>query len=391
MDALTRVGLRRPDGPPAQRAVRRPAAARGHRPRPGQPAQHPPGRRADRQPRLARRARKSWRCSSGLHRDGQTIILVTHEHDIAAHARRQVHLKDGRVERDRREREPRKRVAECADPCAMPRFARLLAALGRGPARRTHPVGLPGAAGGAPVDIIVYAQAAGAIQPDTTVEVKSKASGEILQIKVETGQTRQARRAAGAGRPAARRGTPGPGAGEPRGGQGAARQRRDARSAAPTSCSRRSRSPSRSTRRRSSRYANAKARGRERPGGGGQREDPAGGHRRPGADHRHDHREERASAGRSSRRPRSDVGGGTVLLKMADLNLVQVRTLVDETDIGKIEPGPAPRSPWTRIPNRAFEGTVLKIEPQAETAAERHHVPGAGPDREPRTACSGRA
>ena len=36
----------------------------------------------------------------GLHVDGQTILLVTHEHDIAAHARRQVHLKDGRVERD---------------------------------------------------------------------------------------------------------------------------------------------------------------------------------------------------------------------------------------------------------------------------------------------------
>ncbi len=35
-----------------------------------------------------------------LFRDGQTIILVTHEADIAAHARRQVHLKDGRVERD---------------------------------------------------------------------------------------------------------------------------------------------------------------------------------------------------------------------------------------------------------------------------------------------------
>ena len=35
-----------------------------------------------------------------LHRDGQTIVLVTHEHDIAAHALRQVHLLDGRVERD---------------------------------------------------------------------------------------------------------------------------------------------------------------------------------------------------------------------------------------------------------------------------------------------------
>jgi putative ABC transport system ATP-binding protein len=35
-----------------------------------------------------------------LHREGQTILLVTHEHDIAAHARRQVHLKDGHIERD---------------------------------------------------------------------------------------------------------------------------------------------------------------------------------------------------------------------------------------------------------------------------------------------------
>jgi putative ABC transport system ATP-binding protein len=35
-----------------------------------------------------------------LHRTGQTIVLVTHELDIAGHARRQVHLKDGSVERD---------------------------------------------------------------------------------------------------------------------------------------------------------------------------------------------------------------------------------------------------------------------------------------------------
>ena len=35
-----------------------------------------------------------------LHQQNQTIVLVTHEHDIAAHARRQVHLKDGMVEQD---------------------------------------------------------------------------------------------------------------------------------------------------------------------------------------------------------------------------------------------------------------------------------------------------
>jgi putative ABC transport system ATP-binding protein len=35
-----------------------------------------------------------------LHGQGQTILLVTHEADIAVHASRQVHLRDGRVERD---------------------------------------------------------------------------------------------------------------------------------------------------------------------------------------------------------------------------------------------------------------------------------------------------
>ena len=42
-----------------------------------------------------------------LHDQGQTIVLVTHEHDIAVHARRQIHLLDGHVERDERtERNP---------------------------------------------------------------------------------------------------------------------------------------------------------------------------------------------------------------------------------------------------------------------------------------------
>jgi putative ABC transport system ATP-binding protein len=35
-----------------------------------------------------------------LNEQGQTIVLVTHEHDIAECARRQVHLKDGVIERD---------------------------------------------------------------------------------------------------------------------------------------------------------------------------------------------------------------------------------------------------------------------------------------------------
>ena len=35
-----------------------------------------------------------------LHAQGQTIVLVTHEADIAEHAGRQIHLQDGKVERD---------------------------------------------------------------------------------------------------------------------------------------------------------------------------------------------------------------------------------------------------------------------------------------------------
>ena len=35
-----------------------------------------------------------------LHDNGQTIVVVTHEHDIAEHARRQVHILDGRIDRD---------------------------------------------------------------------------------------------------------------------------------------------------------------------------------------------------------------------------------------------------------------------------------------------------
>jgi len=35
-----------------------------------------------------------------LHQAGNTIVLVTHEHDIAAHAHRVLHIRDGKVARD---------------------------------------------------------------------------------------------------------------------------------------------------------------------------------------------------------------------------------------------------------------------------------------------------
>ena len=34
-----------------------------------------------------------------LHDRGKTILMVTHEHDIAAHASHQLHLRDGRIDR----------------------------------------------------------------------------------------------------------------------------------------------------------------------------------------------------------------------------------------------------------------------------------------------------
>ena len=37
-----------------------------------------------------------------LHQQGNTIVLVTHEHDIAMHAHRIIHIRDGKVERDER-------------------------------------------------------------------------------------------------------------------------------------------------------------------------------------------------------------------------------------------------------------------------------------------------
>ena len=34
-----------------------------------------------------------------LNRDGQTILMVTHEDEVAAHARRVIHMRDGKVDR----------------------------------------------------------------------------------------------------------------------------------------------------------------------------------------------------------------------------------------------------------------------------------------------------
>jgi HlyD family secretion protein len=64
--------------------------------------------------------------------------------------------------------------------------------------------------------------------------------------------------------------------------------------------------------------------------------------------------------------PVNDVGGGTVILKIANLDTVQVSGLVDETDVGKVQPGMAVTITVDAFANRTFNGRVLKIEPQAQ-------------------------
>jgi HlyD family secretion protein len=63
--------------------------------------------------------------------------------------------------------------------------------------------------------------------------------------------------------------------------------------------------------------------------------------------------------------PTRDVGGGTVILTMADLTRVRARVRVDETDIGKLAAGVPARIRVTAFPGREFEGAVEKVEPQA--------------------------
>ena len=60
-----------------------------------------------------------------------------------------------------------------------------------------------------------------------------------------------------------------------------------------------------------------------------------------------------------------DVGGGAILLRMASLETVEVRSLVDESDIGRIKPGMPVRITVDAFPNRHFDGEVLRIGAEA--------------------------
>ena len=214
-------------------------------------------------------------------------------------------------------------------------------------------------------DIIVSAQAAGAIQPDTTVEVKSKASGEVLQLNAETGQLVKR------GAPLVRI--------DPRNARNTLAQAQadldvaQAKLANATSQKRRAdelfKSQSITEQEHDQSvldYADASAQVvRSRVAVDNARiqlEDTDV--RAPITGTIIAKTVERGTVIASAT---ANVSGGTTLLQMADLNLVQVRTLVDETDIGKVQPGQLATITVDAYPNRPFEGTVLKIEPQAET------------------------
>ena len=61
----------------------------------------------------------------------------------------------------------------------------------------------------------------------------------------------------------------------------------------------------------------------------------------------------------------NNVSGGTVLIQMADLSELEIRTLVDEIDIGNVKAGLGIESTVEAFADMSFEGEVMKIEPQA--------------------------
>lgn len=61
----------------------------------------------------------------------------------------------------------------------------------------------------------------------------------------------------------------------------------------------------------------------------------------------------------------SVMGGGSTIVTMADLSRVQMRAFMNETDIGKISAGQEARVVVDAFPDRTFQGSVEKVEPQA--------------------------
>ena len=73
-----------------------------------------------------------------------------------------------------------------------------------------------------------------------------------------------------------------------------------------------------------------------------------------------------AEVGQVITSPTSAVGGGTLLMEMADLNQVRVRALIDEIDIGKITIGQEVTLKVSAYRDKKFIGVVSKIEPMSK-------------------------
>ena len=213
-------------------------------------------------------------------------------------------------------------------------------------------------------DIIVSVQAAGIIEPVTTVELKSKASGEILEISADTGDV------VNAGQLLVQidKRTPRNSLAQADAELEAARSRRDIAKLQRDRTAKLFKSGTLNQvdhEQSILEYANAKAEA--------VRAQVAVENARIALDDT----EVRApthgtiikrevEVGQVISSLTMDVGGGTALLRMADLRFVQVRALVDETDIGKILPGQKATVTVAAYPNQPFDESVLKIEPQAE-------------------------
>lgn len=63
----------------------------------------------------------------------------------------------------------------------------------------------------------------------------------------------------------------------------------------------------------------------------------------------------------------SAYSGGSTIVTVADLTRIQIRTKVDETDIGTIEVGQSAEVTVDTYPNESFTGSVTNIYPQGET------------------------
>ena len=64
--------------------------------------------------------------------------------------------------------------------------------------------------------------------------------------------------------------------------------------------------------------------------------------------------------------PTAAVGGGTLLMTMADLNQVRVRAVVDEIDVGKISLDQEVTLRVSAFRDKKFTGTVSKVEPRGQ-------------------------